>query len=296
MITRRILACGLALAGLAAAPSGAEAAPSWLDELPDAFRRIEAGSGGRLGVVVLDFGTGQEVGHRAGERFPLCSTFKLLAAAAILARADRGDDRLDRPIVFQPSDLVTYSPRTQARVGGAGMTLEELCEAAMVVSDNTAGNLLLEALGGPAGLTAFVRSLGDEVTRLDRIEPHLNEALPGDPRDTTSPSAMAAVLRALVLDRTALGEASRERLAGWLVGNQTGAARLRAGLPAAWRLGEKTGTGENGTSNDVGIAWSPGQAPIVIAAYLTGSAASADARNATLAEVGRAVASAAAAR
>ncbi|WP_375459359.1 class A beta-lactamase [uncultured Enterovirga sp.] len=295
MITRRTFSLGLAMTGTAAGLSGAQAAGSWLDVLPEAFRRIEAGSGGRLGVMVLDTGIGAKAGHRADELFPLCSTFKFLAAAAVLARVDRGGERLDRRIPFQASDLVTYSPRTESRVGGTGMTLEELCEAAMVVSDNTAGNLLLGSIGGPTGITALARSLGDDVTRLDRIEPHLNEALAGDPRDTTSPAAMADVLRALVLGETALKETSRERLKAWLLGNQTGATRLRAGLPADWRIGEKTGTGDNGTSNDVGIIWPPGRPPLVITAYLTGSTASADSRNGTLAEVARAVAGAAAA-
>jgi beta-lactamase class A len=187
--------------------------------------------------------------------------------------------------------VVVNSAITKDRAGGEGMTLGELCEAAMIVSDNTAGNLLLAALGGPAGLTAYARSLGDTVTRLDRIEPELNEAIPGDPRDTTSPAAMLADLRTLVLG-DALSASSRELLTQWLIGNKTGDTRLRAGLPKGWRVGDKTGAGEHGTTNDVGIIWPPGRAPVLVAIYLTGTPQGGDQRNATLAAVGRAVAAA----
>jgi beta-lactamase class A len=167
--------------------------------------------------------------------------------------------------------------------------LAELCEAAMVVSDNTAGNLLLANLGGPAGLTAFVRSLGDQTTRLDRIEPELNEALPGDPRDTTSPAAMLENIRRLVLG-DALSPASRQQLTVWLLGNKTGDTRLRARLPNGWRVGDKTGIGERGTTNDVGLFWPPRRDPVIVAAYLTGSPASTEQRNGMIAAVGEAVA------
>jgi beta-lactamase class A len=180
---------------------------------------------------------------------------------------------------------------TKDHAGGPGLTLAELCEAAMTVSDNTAGNLLLASLGGPAGLTAYARSLGDQTTRLDRIEPDLNEALPGDPRDTTTPAAMLANLKTLVLGNV-LSAGSRERLTGWLLGNKTGGARLRAGIPDNWRVGDKTGSGERGTTNDVGAVWPAGREPVIVSIYLTGTDATAEARNGTLAAVGRAVASA----
>jgi beta-lactamase class A len=288
--TRRRLILA-ACAALAAGPRFARA------ELPpglsDALARIEAASGGRLGVAVL--GSGIQAAHRADQRFPLCSTFKLLAAAAVLARVDAGRERLDRRIRFKAGDLVVYSPVTKEHAGGDGMTLEELCEAAMVASDNTAGNLLLDTLGGPPGLTAYVRSLGDAVTRLDRSEPDLNEALPDDPRDTTSPAAMLSNLRSLVLG-DALTPPSKARLTGWLVGNKTGDTRLRAGLPRDWRVGDKTGAGERGTNNDVGVLWPPNRAAVIVAAYLTGTEAPADRRNATIAAVGQAVAEAVAGR
>ncbi len=193
---------------------------------------------------------------------------------------------------FSAKDLVTYSPVTEKHTAD-GMTLAELCDAAITLSDNTAGNLLLAALGGPAGITAFARTLGDTVTRLDRIETELNEARPGDPRDTTTPAAMTANLRALLLG-DALSAASRAQLTAWLVANKTGDTRLRAGLPAGWRVGDKTGAGANGTNNDVGVFWPPGRAPIVVSAYLTEAAAvPAAQRDAAIAAVGHAVAEAA---
>jgi beta-lactamase class A len=295
MITRRGFAAGTCAAivghGLINGAGRAHAAAGLSDGLARDLLRVEADSGGRLGVAVLDMLTGARSGHRADERFPMCSTFKLLAAAAVLARVDANQERLDRRIRFEASDVVVNSLITKDRVGEPGMSLAELCEAAMIVSDNTAGNLLLDSLGGPAGLTAYARSLGDTVTRLDRIEPDLNEAAPGDPRDTTSPAAMLSNVRNLVLG-TVLSTNSRDRLTGWLLGNKTGDTRLRAGLPSGWRVGDKTGTGENGTTNDVGIVWPPQRAPVIVSIYLTGTPAPGERRNATLAAVGRVVASA----
>jgi beta-lactamase class A len=276
---------GLGLAGRARGQHGG--AP--LERLGKDVTRIEGEAGGRLGVAVLDTGSGDRFEHRAGERFPMCSTFKLLAAAAVLARVDAGEEKLDRRIAFEAKQLVEYSPVTEHRVGSSGMSIEELCAAAMTISDNTAANLLVASLGGPAELTSFARLLGDMVTRLDRIEPDLNEGAPDDPRDTTSPAAMASNLRALGLG-DALSAESRKRLVGWLLGNTTGDARLRAGLPKDWRIGDKTGSGK-GTTNDVAILWPPGRAPVIVTAYLTASPAEPAQRNSVLAAVGRAVAS-----
>ena len=265
--------------------------------LPRAFARIEAARGGRLGVAVLDTGSGRRAGYRQEERFPMCSTFKALLAGAVLARVDAGLDRLERRIRFTRADLVAWSPVTEAQAGSSdGMTLAALCEATMTTSDNTAANLLLGVVGGPAGLTAYLRRLGDGVTRLDRYETALNEARPGDPRDTTSPVAMLASLHALTLG-TALSAASRELLLAWLRANRTGDRRLRARLPRGWQVGDKTGTGANGTSNDIGLLWPPdGGAPLVVAAYLTGGPADGAVRDAALADVGAAVAAAAVGR
>jgi beta-lactamase class A len=254
-------------------------------------KAIEAQSGGRLGVSVFDTATGRRYGHRADERFPMCSTFKMLAVALVLYRVDRNDEKLERRVRFDQSVLVPYSPVTSARVGGDGMTLAELCEAAITASDNTAGNLLLASFGGPPALTAYARTLGDPVTRLDRNEVELNEATPGDPRDTTTPAAMLSNLRALVLG-SALSAGSRNHLRRWMVGNTTGGRRIRAGLPTGWVVADKTGSGNHGTANDIGIIWPPGREPVLAAAYLTGTAGSDDERDAALADVGRALASA----
>ena len=293
MIARRSFLLGTtAIAGYGLLGAQAPARASGLSRtLAEDLSRIERESGGRLGVSIRDMLLEQTpIGHRADERFPMCSTFKLLAAAAVLKRVEAGQERLDRRIAFEAKDIVVNSAITKDRTGGTGMTLEELCDAAMTYSDNTAGNLLLESLGGPQALTAYARSLGDTVTRLDRIEPDLNDAVPGDPRDTTTPAAMLKNLQALMLG-DALSPASRERLTTWLVDNKTGNARLRAGLPKSWRVGDKTGAGEYGTNNDVAIVWPPERAPILIAIYLTETSAAAEKRNATLAAVGRAVAS-----
>ncbi|WP_298261589.1 class A beta-lactamase [Bradyrhizobium sp.] len=250
---------------------------------------LEKERGGRLGVAVLDTSNEMSAAFRGDERFPMCSTFKLLAVTATLARVDGGKERLDRRIRFQAGDVVANSPLTKGHAGGDGMTLAEICEAAMIVSDNTAANLLLADMGGPAGVTAYARSLGDQVTRLDRGEPDLNQALPGDPRDTTSPKAMLSNLRTIVTGKI-LTPGSREHLVNWLIGNKTGDTRLRAGLPHEWRVGDKTGSGERGTTNDVGVVWpSSGRPPVFVAVYLTGSSPESEHRNATIAAVGRAL-------
>ena len=284
MISRRRFALGACCGALVPA-FGLDAALA-ADRLADDFARIERESGGRLGVAVADPQSKAQWTHRADERFPICSTFKLIAAAAVLARVDAGKEQLARRVRFEPRDVVVNSPVTKDHAGGAGMTLEELCTAAMTMSDNTAGNLLLASFGGPAGLTAWLRGLGDAQTRLDRIETALNEATPGDPRDTTTPAAMLADMQRLLLD-DALSPRSREQLAAWLLASKTGAKRLRAGLPAQWRVGDKTGGGEHGTANDIAIAWPPGRAPILIAAYYTGSTLGEEARNQVIADAGR---------
>ena len=246
---------------------------------------LEQKHGGRLGVAILDTAKARPVAYRGDERFPLCSTFKYLAAAFVLARVDRNEESLSRRIRYAKEDLVTHSPVTEKHVGD-GMTVAAICDAAVTLSDNTAGNLMLDSFGGPAGFTAFMRSLGDDVTRLDRRETALNEARPGDPRDTTSPLAMLASINKLSLGDT-LSAASREQLNAWIVANKTGDARLRAGVPKDWRVGDKTGTGDNNTANDIGILWPPGRPPIIVTAYYTQSRASCDERNAVIAEIGR---------
>lgn len=283
-LTRRRTLALLLPVGLAAAtfPRGLRAAPV----LPSAFFGIEARTGGRLGVAALDAKGETFAAWRAEERFPMCSTFKLLLAAAVLARVDEGREVLGRRVTYAPANLVSYSPVTEKHVTD-GMTVAELCEATVTLSDNTAANLLLSTIGGPQGLTAFSRRMGDDVTRLDRWETALNSAIPGDVRDTTSPLAMAWAIGQLV-NGSVLKPASRTQLRNWLYATRTGDARLRAGF-AGWRVGDKTGTGDRNTVNDVGFAVAPGDAQdapaLTLAVYLTGSRLDVDASSRVLAEV-----------
>lgn len=261
---------------------------TWADTntLQDALRDIEATARGRLGVHILDTGTGREHGWRSDERFLMLSSFKLLASALVLDRADRGEESLERRIRYRRQDLVSWSPVTERHVGGEGLSLAQLCEATITTSDNTAANLILASYGGPAALTAYARRLGDRVTRLDRTEPELNvRAANGEPLDTTTPRAMAHTLRALLVG-DALAPASRARLLQWLLANTTGGKRLRAGLPVGWQVGEKTGTAGD-DANDIGIAFPPQRAPVIVTAYLAESATDGATREAALARVGR---------
>lgn len=254
---------------------------------------LARGFAGRLGVAVRDTGSQHSISHAAGERFPLCSTFKALAVAAVLARQERGAETLTRAMPYTAADLDSYAPvaRRALEAGGgrASMTLGEACAAAMVWSDNTAANLILRSLDGPDGLTAWLRGTGDATTRLDRWEPALNSAVPGDPRDTTTPSAMLATLERILLGPV-LAPESRARLAGWMVESRTGLKRLRAGLPPNWTVGDKTGSGANGTANVVALVRPPGRAPLLAAVYITQSEASDAVRDSIHAEVGHLVA------
>lgn len=285
MRTRReslaLLSAGLAAPAFAAQP-----------EAIARIRAIEAKVGGRIGVAALDTGSGRRLRYRADERFPMCSTFKALAAAAILHRADCNCEKLDQRVLIRKSDLKGWAPITEKHVGQE-MTLEALCSAAVSYSDNGAANHILRALGGPQGVTGYARSLGDQTTRLDRWEPELNRVGPHDVRDTTTPAAMQESLAKVALGQ-ALTPASREKLIGWLIANTTGDDRLRAGLPKAWKVGDKTGTGPaGGGANDIAILWPPGRAPIVVAVYTTGSTKDVAMRSAAIADIGRIVAAAA---
>ena len=228
---------------------------------------LETDSTGRLGVASLDTADGSVLQHRANERFPLCSTAKLWIAAAVLKQSTHDSGLLERRIQYRSSALVTYSPITQQHVD-SGMAVAALCAAALQYSDNTAANLLMKLLGGPAAITAFARSVGDGAFRLDRWETALNSALPGDPRDTSTPATLAASLAQLTTG-TALAPVQRAQLVTWLQGNTTGAARIRAGVPAGWPVGDKTGTGDYGTTNDVAVLWPPGRPPIVLVVLFT---------------------------
>jgi beta-lactamase class A len=250
---------------------------------------MEASVGGRVGVFAIDTGTGRQLAHRADELFAMCSTFKWVLAAAILADVDRAQLSLDDRVSFAPSDLLEHAPVARAHVDDGSLTVEALARAAVTVSDNTAANLLLAKVGGPAGLTRFVRLMGDPVTRLDRPEPTLNSNESGDPRDTTSPRAMVGLMRR-VLSGDTLSNTSREHLLSWLRDCETGKQRLRAGFPRNWVVGDKTGTGARGATNDVAIAMPPGRAPIFVAAYMSEGAVGSTALQEAHWEVGQLVA------
>lgn len=277
----------LALSSVALAARGRSSPRAENASIPSLdFSAIETRLGGRVGVAALDTGTGKHVGYRAAERFPLCSTFKLPAVAAVLTRVDEGSERLDHVLPYGPADLLEYAPITRAHVADGGMRVDALCEAAICYSDNTAANLLLATLDGPTGLTSRLRKWGDPTSRLDRNEPTLNEALEGDPRDTTTPAAMLADLQKILLGDL-LSDRSRALITGWLVDNTTGNAKLRAGLPDTWRVGDKTGTGERGATNDIAIVWPSGRKAILISAYLHGSQKDGVLRSAALADIAR---------
>jgi beta-lactamase class A len=290
-ITRRV-ALGAAMAWIPLLAARAADRPKAAAErhLAAIETRLGARVGGRLGVAILDTADGSSLKYRADERFPLCSTFKVLAAAAVLTRVDDGSEQLGHRVPYTARDLDThYAPVTTAHLAQGAMTIEDLCAAAIEWSDNTAANLLLRTIGGPAGLTRYVRSLDDALTRLDRTEPTLNAATPGDLRDTTSPEAMVRDLRRLLLGR-ALSATSRRRLETWMVAARTGGKRLRAGVPSTWVVGDKTGSGDHGTTNVVAILRPPARAPILAAVYMTAMPGPAEARDAAHAEIGRLVA------
>lgn len=289
MLNRRSF--GLACAAIGLVGTGARAAFDSSAQIS----ALETAIGGRIGVVALDTGSGRRIDHRGDERFAMCSTFKWLLAAAVLARADQGSLALSQRISYTAADLLSHSPVTSAHRGEGAMDIEALCAAAVEESDNGAANLLLRVLGGPASVTAYVRGVGDTFTRLDRTEPALNENRPGDPRDTTTPDAMTGDLQTLLLG-TELRTASRERLTTWMKNCRTGLDRLRAGLPQSWVVADKTGTGTGSgptsAANDICVAWPPRRPPLVIASYISGSPASLDRQIAALARIGQIVATA----
>ena len=268
---RSVLVCGGA--ALLVAPSATLAVAHAELQFADLERNLR----GRIGVAALDTGSGAKISWRGGERFAMCSTFKWFLAAAVLGRCEHHQLVFDQRLSFSAGDLnLPHSPISTAHLREGGMPVAALCEAAVEESDNLAANTLLRAIGGPSGLTAWLRAIGDSDTRLDRTEIALNENLPGDPRDTTTPDAMIATMRRVLLGDV-LTSQSRALLIGWMRNCQTGLASLRAGLPRGWVVGDKTGhgTGSGPTSavNDLAIAWPPRRPPILIASYITGSAA-----------------------
>ncbi|MGN6374882.1 MAG: class A beta-lactamase [Sphingomonas sp.] len=279
-VDRRLVLGGALALGLAGRLPAAAPVPDL-----DAIARA---AGGRLGVAALDTGSGRRLAHDADRRFALCSTFKVVLAAAILAQVDAGRIALAQPLGFTDADILSYAPVVQRHRSTHRLTVAEACAAAVQWSDNSAANLLLARIGGQAALTRFIRAAGDPVTRLDRNEPSLNIVPPGDLRDTTTPAAMVGLLHALLLGEV-LRPASRRILLGWMDGCQTGKEKLRAGLPADWQVGDKTGNSGHGAVNDVAIARPPGRAPILVACYLDAPKLDGEGADRIHAAVGRAV-------
>ena len=294
MLRRTLLASGLVLGatGMTLAGCSSTRSRQATDHVLNTreLAALEARTGGRLGLHMLDTGTGFEAGWRSQERFAMCSTFKTLLVAHVLHEAQNGGLDLGRKYVYQQSEVVSWSPVSEKYAGAdAGMTLQQLCEAAVVVSDNTAANLLLNASGGPAGLTSWMRELGDSLTRLDRNEPDLNTAIAGDERDTTTPAAMSRTMQKLLLGNV-LTDAGRAVLQQWLLASRTGDKRLRAGMPKDWKIGGKTGSGDNGTANDTLLIWpKPDAAPLLVTAFFTRNTLEPAQRDEVLAKAGQIV-------
>jgi beta-lactamase class A len=277
MNRRDVLCSTLALL---ASPTLAQRAPF------AAIAEYERDSGGRVGVYAKNLRTGALLSWRAHERFVMCSSFKASLAACVLARVDRGQARLDEMIAYSSDDLLEYAPVAKQNVEKGAMSVVDMCEAAVELSDNTCANALLARVGGPSGLTAFWRSIGDAVSRLDHNEPELNRSPPGDPHDTTTPAAMAGNLQNLILGKV-LSPDSRERLTGWMLGCKTGDNRLRAGLPKGWRVGDKTGNNGKDAAGDIAVTWSPRGEPVLICAYTQGGAPTPRQIEAVFAGIGR---------
>lgn len=243
---------------------------------------LEKSTGGRLGVALINTADDSQIVYRADERFAMCSTSKVMAAAAVLKQSESDKTLLNQRVEIKKSDLINYNPIAEKHVNGT-MTLAELSAAALQYSDNTAMNKLIAHLGGPDKVTAFARSLGDETFRLDRTEPTLNTAIPGDPRDTTTPLAMAQTLG------KALAETQRAQLVTWLKGNTTGSASIQAGLPTSWVVGDKTGSGDYGTTNDIAVIWPEDHAPLILVTYFTQPDQKAESRRDVLAAAAKIV-------
>src|SRR6202453_3805891 len=277
MNRRDVLCSTLALL---ASPALAQTAP--ITALTD----YERDSGGHVGVYARNLKTGAQISWRAHERFVMCSTFKASLAACILSLVDRGQARLDEQIAYGPDDLLEYAPVARQNLEKGAMSVGDMCAAAVELSDNTCANALLARVGGPSALTAFWRSIGDPVSRLDHNEPELNRSPPGDPHDTTTPAAMAGNLRSLILGKV-LSPNSRERLTGWMLGCKTGDNRLRAGLPKDWRVGDKTGNNGKDAAGDIAVTWSARGEPVVVSAYTRGGTPTSRQVDEVFAQIGR---------
>ncbi|HEY0368388.1 MAG TPA: class A beta-lactamase [Chthoniobacterales bacterium] len=247
------------------------------------FIELEKQTSARVGLAVIDSSSSRTISYRADQRFLMCSTFKVLAAAAVLKAVDEGKDSLDRFVSYTEAQLLSYAPVTRAHVQEGGMELKALCAAAVEQSDNTAANLLLETIGGPKGWTEFARSLGDNVSRLDRLEPELNAPAADEEMDTTAPAAMCQNLQRLFTSDV-LSQESQKRLEQWMRNCTTGLQLIRASLPPEWRAGDKTGRSGDGTTNDIAVARRPGRGPVFLAIYTVAPGQSPEACNAVIAE------------
>ena len=279
MIDRRMLMTGL--------PLLAAAAPDRFSPLRRAITAVERSAGGPIGISLLDTHTGERFGHRANDRFPLCSTFKLLLAARLLHGADKGQWAMIERLPVTKADMLFNAPFTEKRIGGSASLLE-LAEAMAVVSDNPAANIGLARVGGPAALTRWLRAIGDQTTRLDRNEPEMNNETPGDPRDTTTPAAMLATSRALV-EGHILSPVARNTLFGWMQASRTADTMIRAALPPGWQEANKTGAGSWRARNIVSVMTPPGRNPIWVAAYLFAAKSELAERNRQFVPLGRAI-------
>lgn len=242
-------------------------APVIDEKLNHEFTILEKNSGGRLGVALINTENNDLTLYRADERFAMCSTSKVVAVSALLKKSESDKTILEKNIALHEAELVTWSPVTEKNIT-TGMTLGALSAATLQYSDNTAMNSILNYLGGPSAVTAFARSIGDEKFRQDRAEPELNTAIPGDERDTSTPLAMATTLQKLTLG-DALATPQQQQLVEWLKGNTTGAASIKAGLPEGWTVGDKTGSGDYGTTNDIAVIWPPEKSPLILVIFFT---------------------------
>jgi len=274
---------------LLAAASSLAVWPAFAEEPPPVLAAYERETGGRIGLYAENIATSAKIAWRADERFVMCSTFKASLAAFVLARVDRGEDKLDAMVSYGSKDLLEYAPVAKQNLAHGAISVADMCKAIVELSDNTCANLLLARTGGPAGLTAFWRATGDTVSRLDHNEPELNRSPPGDPNDTTTPAAMAGNVRRFLFGEV-LSQASREHLTEWMVNCKTGDNRLRAGLPKNWRIGDKTGNNGKDAAGDIAMTWSPSGAPIVVCAYTQGGSPKPEQFTAVFAEIGRVVA------
>ena len=293
-LSRRLFTAGAAslLASAATGQNASYGTREWQPRTYDdgliprfSFEVISLQVDGDLGVSVLDTETGRASGWDETSTYPLNSTFKFLLAGAVLQRVDRGQERLDRQIAVRSSDIVAWSPVAKEAVGGS-MSLRSLCEAAMTRSDNAATNLLLRSVGGPEALTATLRNMGDPVTRIDRYETEMNDVPPGDLRDSSTPSQMLKTMETLLLGDI-LSARSKEQLAAWMIANTTGGARIRAGVPSGWTVGDRTGTGPRGETATIAAIYPPNRKPLLMTVYIRGSSRNRDAQESTHAELAR---------